>query len=94
MYVPGVGYKPSDPTEGMEQFAAARAQRAESERLLADLALVGVSEGEAEQRARRVGLTFRSIYADRPGQVITADLSLRRVTATIRAGIVERVHIG
>lgn len=94
LYVPRVGYKPSDPTEGMPEFAAARAQRAESERLLVDLALVGVGEDEAEQRARAVGLAFRPIYAEQPGQVLTADLSLRRVTATIRAGVVEQVRIG
>ena len=94
MYVAKVGYKPSDPTEGLPQFAAARAQRAESERLLADLALVGVSEDEAEQRARAAGLAFRPMYVEQPGQVLTADLSVRRVTATIRAGVVEEVSIG
>jgi hypothetical protein len=89
-----MGYKPSDPTEYMEQYAAARAQRAQSQRALDDLRLMGLSENDAARLARGAGLDFRPVYPDRSAQVMTLDVSLTRVTATIRGGIVHDVSIG
>lgn len=74
---------------------AARRQLQESQRLLDEAKVVGLGEAEARSRIEAAGLRFRAVSLDGSApQVLTADLNLKRVTADIRAGVVDRVDIG
>ncbi|MEX2289086.1 MAG: hypothetical protein WD794_02010 [Mycobacteriales bacterium] len=82
-----MAYKPSmqGPTEG-EPFESARRVAEASRSALADADIIGLPEDEARRRVEAAGLHFRPVGA---GDVMTADLSLTRVTATI---VDDRVH--
>lgn len=87
-----MAYKPSPqgPTEGSAVESARRMAEA-SRTALADADIVGVSEEEARRRVEAAGLDFRPV---RSGDVMTADLALSRVTATIVDGRVQEARIG
>ena len=87
-----MSYKPSPqgPTEG-EPFASVRRVAEQSRSALADADIVGLGEDEARRRVEAAGLHFRPVRA---GDVMTADLSVTRVTATIVDGRVHEARVG
>jgi hypothetical protein len=87
-----MAYEPSpqDPAEG-EPFGSARRVAEASRRALADADVVGLPEAEARRRVEAAGLRFRPIRA---GDVLTADLALTRVTATVVDGRVQEARVG
>lgn len=62
------------------------AEFAETQRLLAEAAVVGLAEAEAQRRVEERGLLWRSY--DVSQDVIDASLSTRRVTAFVEGGFV------
>jgi hypothetical protein len=86
-----MSYKPSPqgPTEG-EPFESARRVAEASRSALADTDIIGRSEEEARRRVEAAGLYFRPVHAV---EVMTADLSLTRVTAVIVDGRVREARV-
>jgi hypothetical protein len=79
-----VSYKPSPASDPVSQRHAA--EFAETQRLLADAAVVGLAEDEARQRVEERGLEWRSY--DRAQEIVDASLCTRRVTAWLEGGVV------
>lgn len=82
--VPPVSYKPSPPSDPVSQRMAA--DFAETQRLLAEAAVVGLAEPEARRRVEERGLLWRSYDVNQ--DVVDASLSTRRVTARVEGGFV------
>ena len=79
-----MSYKPSPPSDPVSQRMAA--EFAETQRLLAEAAVVGLAEAEAQRRVEERGLLWRSY--DVSQDIIDASLSTRRVTARVEGGFV------
>ena len=87
-----MAYTPSpQPGPSGEPFDAMKRMAEASRAALEAADIVGQPEEEARRRVEAAGLQFRPV---RPGGVMTADLALKRVTATVVDGHVEDARIG